>query len=506
MKSLYLLAILCGTSWGQSFGPVGNVAPIPSMLSVTSLTVTGTSTFLSTVTIVTTDGNYGLTVTNGIYAASATIAGALTASSGTFTATGSGYGLLVTNGVKAASATFTGALTASSGTFTQSGANVYSLALSSGINMPSGTVNAGMLLGDGSRLTNLPIPGTPNTFASSVTIVGNLGVQGAVNAPLTTTSSVTVNGNLGLNGAINAPLTTTSSVTINQNLGVSNTLSVGTNVVNGFGAVFFSSGTAAIVSTSPTSGSPVFTVYNSTGMPIIQVFQGSTAGTASTVKGYNTANGTSQWTLSEAGNFTGNLGTFGGLLTANSNITDNGSLSLIGNKGLLDQSSMSVAGSATFFSSVSVNTSGNVFGTTPAAVFSPNLSSNTVTTSLSGTFSTTTLGSCYSGSTVSLNFPANIGSALVLLNLTESNSSLNASLIAGFLVDGLFVNGQSSTKGIVSPQETVATDGTNMSFAVMTTALTSGIHSFCLTLSASAGTSTIDSTGSAATFRVVMMP
>lgn len=48
-----------------------------------------------------------------------------------------------------------GKLVISSGVFTSSGALVYSLSLSSGINMPLGTVKAAVLIGDGSGITNL---------------------------------------------------------------------------------------------------------------------------------------------------------------------------------------------------------------------------------------------------------------------------------------------------------------------------------------------------------------
>jgi len=63
-----------------------------------------------------------------------------------------GGGLLVTYGITAASVTLTGGITASSGTFTQTGAALYSLQTSSGINVLAGGVTAPFFAGDGSGL------------------------------------------------------------------------------------------------------------------------------------------------------------------------------------------------------------------------------------------------------------------------------------------------------------------------------------------------------------------
>lgn len=52
--------------------------------------------------------------------------------------------------------TLSGALSASTGTFLGQGANGYSLSTSSGINAHGGTVTAGMFIGNGALLTNLP--------------------------------------------------------------------------------------------------------------------------------------------------------------------------------------------------------------------------------------------------------------------------------------------------------------------------------------------------------------
>ncbi len=144
---------------------------------------------------------------------------------------------------------------------------------------------------------------------------------------------------------------------------------------------------------------------------------------------------------------------------------------------------------------------------TPAANFSPALSSFTTTgtSGLTGTFNTTTLSTCVAGSTVSLNLPIT-GNVAVYFNGAMSNASLNGLIMVGVMVDGTYVNGETSAKGLTMVKEQVATDNNNMSFSAIVTGLASGTHNFCLAVAATFGTATIDNTNSIATLSVYMLP
>lgn len=76
----------------------------------------------------------------------------------------------------------------------------------------------------------------------------------------------------------------------------------------------------------------------------------------------------------------------------------------------------------------------------------------------------------------------------------------------GVLVDGGYVNGESSSVGLTAPVEPVVTDGTNVGFAVPVTGLSSGTHNICLITAVGAGTATIDSTNSAMRLWAYMLP
>ncbi len=103
----------------------------------------------------------------------------------------------------------TNTLTRQTGTEVIAGSNISTATISSATisNLSVGNINSSVTL-------------------SSVTVLGNLGVQGAINQPLTVTSSMTVNNNVGINGAINAPLTLTSSATVNNNFGVAGAINL----------------------------------------------------------------------------------------------------------------------------------------------------------------------------------------------------------------------------------------------------------------------------------------
>lgn len=144
-------------------------------------------------------------------------------------------------------------------------------------------------------------------------------------------------------------------------------------------------------------------------------------------------------------------------------------------------------------------------GTSPPATFVPNLSSSTTSGNLSGTFMNTTLAACVSGSTITLTLPANVGKIMVGLNGTISVNSLQP-IMVGVLVDGAFVNGESSTVGLIAPIEQTVLDGNNVSFAVPITGLSAATHNICLVTAVGSGTATIDSTNSAMRLWAYMLP
>lgn len=148
----------------------------------------------------------------------------------------------------------------------------------------------------------------------------------------------------------------------------------------------------------------------------------------------------------------------------------------------------------------------SVAGSTWAAIFTPNLSSFTVSSALSGTYTNTTLTTCITGSTMTITLPGGVGQIFVGFNGTASVGSLNAVMGAGIIVDGGYVNGETASKGLTAPQETVATDGTNLSFSTLLTGLSAGAHNVCLSLFVSAGTGTIDSTNSVAKLWMYALP
>lgn len=148
----------------------------------------------------------------------------------------------------------------------------------------------------------------------------------------------------------------------------------------------------------------------------------------------------------------------------------------------------------------------SVTGTSPAATFTPNLSSFTVSGALSGTFTNTTLGACISGSTITLNLPTNVGSVFVGFNGAISDGNLAANISVGILIDGGFANGETNAKGLTSVMQAVTTDNNNMSFSTILTGLAAGAHNVCLAPFVSAGTGTIDSTNSVAKLWMYMLP
>lgn len=155
---------------------------------------------------------------------------------------------------------------------------------------------------------------------------------------------------------------------------------------------------------------------------------------------------------------------------------------------------------------ISNTTNGLGSGTSPATIFVPILSSNAVTGALSGTFTNTTLGTCISGSTNTLNLPVGVGGVVSYFNGGFSDATLATTYGVGVIVDGGYVNGETSGKGLTPGETAVAGKTANMSFSVPITGLASGTHNFCLSAFVSAGTGTIESTISVSKFTVVMMP
>lgn len=141
----------------------------------------------------------------------------------------------------------------------------------------------------------------------------------------------------------------------------------------------------------------------------------------------------------------------------------------------------------------------------PAAIFSPVLSSGTVSSALSGTFTNTTLGLCVANSTGSMVLPQ-VSEIRFDVHCTISVASLAAVLGAGVIVDGGFIDGETASKGAVAPQEAVSTDGTNLSFTIYASGLSAASHSYCFSPFVSTNTGTIDSTNSVCHLHAHMMP
>lgn len=178
------------------------------------------------------------------------------------------------------------------------------------------------------------------------------------------------------------------------------------------------------------------------------------------------------------------------LLPAYSTITFNGPIAL----------STAATPALTATPAISVNAAGQVRFGVP-------ISSFMVSGALSGTFANTTLVTCVSGSTVSLTLPAGTsGNVQAQFHGAIANGNLAANISVGLIVDGAFIDGETTTKGLTSTQQAVATDNENFSFSELITGLAAGSHTFCLAALVSAGTATIDSTNSVAKLQVNVLP
>lgn len=114
----------------------------------------------------------------------------------------------------------------------------------------------------------------------------------------------------------------------------------------------------------------------------------------------------------------------------------------------------------------------------------------------SGTTTQSTLGACIAGSTATWtqgNNRANISYAGSMKNSAQSTP------FACVLLDGAFLPGCSSSKGIVSALTTGTNGQTNFSFSLVTSALSAGTHNVCLTAATNTGTLTIPADNSATT-------
>lgn len=161
--------------------------------------------------------------------------------------------------------------------------------------------------------------------------------------------------------------------------------------------------------------------------------------------------------------------------------------------------STSVGGSSTTANIALLNTTGQT-------IFTPNLSSFTVSAALSGTFTTTTLGPCIANSTMSLTLPN--GNSLIQGGFrgSISDGNLAANVSVGILLDGALTDGETTTKGFVSIQQAVLGDTENFSFPFFISGLSAGTHNVCFTALAGAGTGTIDSTNSVAKIWMYTLP
>jgi hypothetical protein len=186
----------------------------------------------------------------------------VTLSGSTLTVTGqdaSGFGLNVTNGINAGSANLAAGLTALTATLTGQNSG-YSLTLSSGINMPAGTVNANVVnanlfVGSGAGLTNLPASAVssllastntwtadqtylnPVAYLSPVTLSGSTLTVTGVDASgfgLNVTNGINAgSANLAAGLAASGITASTEALTGRDNLGYSLTLSSGINMPAG---------------------------------------------------------------------------------------------------------------------------------------------------------------------------------------------------------------------------------------------------------------------------------
>lgn len=149
----------------------------------------------------------------------------------------------------------------------------------------------------------------------------------------------------------------------------------------------------------------------------------------------------------------------------------------------------------------------NAVSNTPAATFSPNLSSFTVTVALSGTFTNTTWA-CISATTT-LNLQVNGSSSVAAaFTGTVSNGTINDTVVLGVLVNGNLIDGETNTAGLQSATQQVA--GKDSAFTIdehiEPSYLAPGSNNFCLAGFVNAGTATIESTNVVSKFKVWMLP
>lgn len=154
-------------------------------------------------------------------------------------------------------------------TITGKDSNGYSLFLSSGLNMPNGTVNANFFQGNGSGLTNLSATDTTKVLKTGDTMTGTLTVLGA---SVTATGSVNSDTYFKSGASIGVTQTCPSGQTI------SNTQVVGGIIVGGFCSTTGSGGGGAnflresftadgvrtnfVLSSTPTSSASIFLILD----------------------------------------------------------------------------------------------------------------------------------------------------------------------------------------------------------------------------------------------------
>lgn len=161
---------------------------------------------------------------------------------------------------------------------------------------------------------------------------------------------------------------------------------------------------------------------------------------------------------------------------------------------------------ATTVNTTNLSVSGTISGSGASpALFSPSLSSGTVSAALSGTFTNTTLGLCIASSTGTMTL-AQVSEIRFDVHCTISVASLASVIGAGVIVDGGYIDGETASKGATAPQEAVSTDGTNLSFTVYAPGLSAATHNYCFSPFVSTNTGTIDSTNSVCHLHAHMMP
>jgi hypothetical protein len=135
------------------------------------------------------------------------------------------------------------------------------------------------------------------------------------------------------------------------------------------------------------------------------------------------------------------------------------------------------------------------------------VSSSATTPSLTASVTGTTLGPCIASSTMTLTIPLGVSKIQYQYHGSWANSVLGDTIILGILVNGAFVDGETTAIGLVTVTQAVAADNSNMSFSELISGLTGGTtYNVCLTGAVNAGTGTLNSTTGVSKAQMYMLP